>query len=302
MSLQDRARKKILADYGFRLPSAIDNRPLTYFEFEQRSPQTIYVSATPGELEKRRAKHFFVEQLIRPTGLLEPRIEIRPAKNQLNNLVDEIRSRTQRKERILVITLTKRLAEDLDDFFREKGVSSRWLHSETKTLERPKILKELREGEIDVLVGINLLREGLDLPEVSLVAILDADKEGFLRSETTLIQTMGRAARHLGGQVILYADKTTGSMARALKEITRRRKIQLDYNKKHGIQPQTVSKAIRNWSFGQTGKRVEMEFMVVHDLDLLEKEMREAAANLDFERAAKIRDLIKKLQSQSQPH
>ncbi|MDP2926550.1 MAG: excinuclease ABC subunit UvrB [bacterium] len=301
MSLQDRARKKILVDYGFRLPSAVDNRPLTYSEFEQRSPQTIYVSATPGEFEKCRAKHFFVEQLIRPTGLLEPRIEIRPTRNQLNNLVDEIRSRARRKERILVITLTKRLAEDLDDFFREKGVSSRWLHSETKTLERPNILKELREGKIDVLVGINLLREGLDLPEVSLVAILDADKEGFLRSETTLIQTMGRAARHLEGRVILYADKTTGSMARALKEITRRRKIQLDYNKKHGIKPRAVSKAIRNWSFGQTEKPVELEFMVVHDLDLLEKEMKIAATSLDFERAAQIRDLVKKIKDSVAP-
>ncbi|MDP3093820.1 MAG: excinuclease ABC subunit UvrB [bacterium] len=298
MSVQDRARKKILIEYGFRLPSAVDNRPLTYQEFENKATQITYVSATPGDLEiAKSGRKYYVEQLIRPTGLLEPEIEIRPTKNQIKDLIEEIRRRVDHKQRALVITLTKRLAEDLNDFFRDQGIRSHWLHSETKTLERPKILKNLRLGEIDVLVGINLLREGLDLPEVSLVAILDADKEGFLRSQNTLIQTMGRASRNLQGKVILYADKTTKSMGLAIKEIKRRRKIQAKYNLEHKLSPRAISKAVRDWPFAIIEeKQVEAEFWGIYDRQLLEKEMKEAANNLDFERAAKIRDIIKKLQ------
>jgi excinuclease ABC subunit B len=304
MSVQDRARKEILVDYGFRLPSSIDNRPLSYQEFEQRAPQIIYVSATPGEFERKKIlrqapgkKRLYIEQLIRPTGLLEPLIEIRPTKDQVKNLVEEIRIRSNKKQRVLVITLTKRLAEDLADFLKEQNIKAFWLHSGTKTLERPQILKDLREGKFDVLVGVNLLREGLDLPEVSLVAILDADKEGFLRSETTLIQTMGRVSRHLEGQVILYADETTVSMNRAIKEIERRRGIQKKYNQKHKIIPRSIIKEIRQWQFGQKEKQIEAEFMAIHDLEILGQEMKTAAANLDFERAAQIRDLIKKLKN-----
>jgi len=294
MSVQDRARKEILIDYGFRLPSALDNRPLTYAEFEAKSPQITYVSATPEEFEKERSGWFRAEQLIRPTGLVEPEIEMRPTQTQVNDLIAEIKKRVQLKQRVLVITLTKRLAEDLADFLKENSIKSSFLHSDTKTLERPKILQELREGRLDVLVGINLLREGLDLPEVSLVAILDADKEGFLRSETTLIQTMGRAARHLEGKVILYADQVTGSMQRAIEEVQRRRRVQVDYNLKNQIKPSAIVKEIRPWAFGQKENSVAMEFMAVHDLKLLETEMRQAAERLDFERAAQIRDLIKK--------
>lgn len=297
MANQDRARKKTLIEYGFRLPSAIDNRPFTFDEFNQKAKQIIYVSATPDEYEKEKStKKHIVEQLIRPTGLLEPSIEIRPTQNQVKDLIEEIKGRRRRKERILVITLTKRLAEALSEHLTEEKISCQWLHSEVKTLERPRILKELREGKYDVLVGINLLREGLDLPEVVLVAILDADKEGFLRSETTLIQTMGRAARHPEGHVILYADKITGSMKRAIKEIERRRKIQTEHNKKHKITPQPIVKPIRDWPFATKDKEVFSEFRLVHDKKLLEKEMKTAARNLDFERAAEIRDLIKKLE------
>ena len=246
MAVQDRARKKTLIEYGFRLPSAVDNRPLTFEEFEQRAPKTIYVSATPGPYEK---KNPCVEQLIRPTGLLEPSIEIKPTKNQVKDLIKEIKKRTAKKQKVLVIALTKKLAEALSDYLKEEGIKSGWLHSEIKTLERPILLKDLRKGKYDVLVGINLLREGLDLPEVSLVAILDADKEGFLRNETTLIQTMGRAARHKEGHVIMYADKITGSMTSAVKEILRRRKIQKKYNKEHKITPQPIVKEIREWPF-----------------------------------------------------
>jgi len=296
MAVQDRARKKTLIEYGFRLPSAIDNRPLTFDEFNQKAKQIIYVSATPDEYEKRKsAKKYIAQQLIRPTGLLEPAIEIRPTKNQIKDIIEEIRKMIVKKQRVLVLTLTKRLAEALSEHLAEVGINSQWLHSEIKTLERPKILKELREGKYDVLVGINLLREGLDLPEVSLVAILDADKEGFLRSETTLIQTMGRAARHIEGRVILYADKITFSMKKAIDEISRRRKIQERYNKKHKITPRQISKEIRDWPFASKEKEVASEFWAIHDKKLLEKEMREAAKNLDFERAAEIRDLIKKL-------
>jgi len=294
MAIQDRARKETLIEYGFRLPSAIDNRPLTFTEFEERINQVIYVSATPAEEEKNKAgKYFIVEQLIRPTGLLEPSIEIRPTKNQVKDLILEIKKRVAKKQRALVLTLTKRLAEALSDFLSEESISCQWLHSEVKTLDRPQILKELREGKYDVLVGINLLREGLDLPEVSLVAILDADKEGFLRSETTLIQTMGRAARQTEGHVILYADKITKSMERAMKEVKRRREIQIEYNKKHKITPKPIVKPIRKWPFLTKKKEVLSEFGAIRDVKLLEKEMREAAKNLDFERAAQIRDLIK---------
>ena len=296
MAVQDRARKETLIEYGFRLPSAIDNRPLTYREFEERAPQLIYVSATPGKEERKKAgKKYLVEQLIRPTGLLEPSIEIRPTKNQVKDLIQEIKKRISKKQRVLVLTLTKRLAEALSDYLAEEGIKTQWLHSEVKTLERPQILKELREGKYDVLVGINLLREGLDLPEVALVAILDADKEGFLRSETTLIQTMGRAARHPEGHVILYADKTTKSMKSAINEVKRRRKIQMEYNKKHKIIPKPIVKEIREWPFVSKEKQIAAEFWLIRDQKLLEKEMKTAARNLDFERAAQIRDLIKKL-------
>ncbi|MDP2864401.1 MAG: excinuclease ABC subunit UvrB, partial [bacterium] len=287
MSQQDRARKETLIEYGFRLPSAIDNRPLTFKEFEKRISQVIYVSATPAEKEKRKAtKKYIVEQLIRPTGLLEPSIEIRPTRNQVKDLIGEIKKRTLKKQRALVLTLTKRLAEALSDYLSEEGIKTQWLHAEIKTLERPKILKDLREGKYDVLVGINLLREGLDLPEVALVAILDADKEGFLRSETTLIQTMGRAARHEAGHVILYADKITKSMAAAIKEVKRRKRIQMEYNRLHNITPKPIIKPIREWPFASGGKEIASEFWMVRDKKLLEKEMAESAKNLDFERAA----------------
>ena len=326
MANQDRARKKTLIEYGFRLPSAIDNRPLTFEEFEEKINQVVYVSATPSEEEKEKTIYQFkykigkkpstraklgagpvphrnkvsgagyiVEQLIRPTGLLEPSIEIRPTKKQVKDLISEIKKRISVKERTLVLTLTKRLAEALSDYLSEEKISCQWLHSEIKTLERPQILKDLRLGKYDVLVGINLLREGLDLPEVALVAILDADKEGFLRSETTLIQTMGRAARHLNGHVILYADKITKSMASAIKEVKRRRKIQEKYNKDHNITPSQIIKKIRDWPFMKKEKEVSSEFWAIRDKKLLEEEMREAAKNLDFERAAEIRDLIKNL-------
>jgi excinuclease ABC subunit B len=296
MAVQDRARKKTLIEYGFRLPSAIDNRPLTFNEFEEKINQVVYVSATPSDEERKRAgKKYIIEQLIRPTGLLEPSIEMRPTKNQVKDLIKEIKERIIKKERVLVLTLTKRLAEALADYLSEEGISCQWLHSEVKTLERPQILKDLRLGKYDVLVGINLLREGLDLPEVSLVAILDADKEGFLRSETTLIQTMGRTARHINGHVILYADKITKSMAAAIKEVKRRRKIQEKYNKDHNITPSQIIKKIRDWPFMKKEKEIASEFWMVRDIKLLEKEMKEAAKNLDFERAAEIRDLIKEL-------
>ena len=298
MSNQDRARKETLIEYGFRLPSAVDNRPLTFKEFEEKINQVIYVSATPAEAESKKAgKKYIIEQLIRPTGLLEPSVEIRPTENQVKDLIKEIKKRTLKKERTLVLTLTKRLAEALSDYLVEEGIKTQWLHAEIKTLERPKILKDLREGKYDALVGINLLREGLDLPEVALVAILDADKEGFLRSGTTLIQTMGRAARHQDGHVILYADKITKSMAAAIKEVKRRRKIQAEYNRTHGILPRPIIKPIREWQFTSREKEITSEFWAVRDKKLLEKEMKEAAKNLDFERAAEIRDLIKKIKT-----
>ena len=300
MAVQDKIRKGTLIEYGFRLPSAIDNRPLKFEEFNQKINQVIYVSATPDKYEKEKAGKNIVEQLVRPTGLLEPNIEIRPTKNQIKDLIEEIKKRTAKKQRTLVLTLTKRLAEAVSDYLQEQGIKNQWLHSEVKTLERPKILKEFREGKYDVLVGINLLREGLDIPEVALVTILDADKEGFLRSETTLIQTMGRAARHLEGRVILYADKITYSMEKAINEIKRRRKIQEDYNKRGRITPKPIVKEIRDWPFINKEKEVALEFWQIRDKVLLEKEMRIAAQNLDFERAAEIRDLLKKIKNGKQ--
>jgi len=302
----DKARKETLIEYGFRLPSALDNRPLKFDEFEKNTNQIIYLSATPGPYEikksqKRNGKPTIVEQLIRPTGLLEPSIEIKSMKNQVKNLIKEIEKRTAKKQRILAITLTKRLAEALSEYLSEEGIKTQYLHSEIKTLERPKILQNLRLGEYDVLIGINLLREGLDLPEVSLVAILDADKEGFLRNETTLIQTMGRAARHPEGHVILYADKITDSIKKAIKEVERRRKIQIDYNKRHKIIPKAITKEIREWSFGRfdklTASKAETfeDFKKFKNLEDLETEMKLAAKNLDFERAAEIRDHLKKI-------
>jgi excinuclease ABC subunit B len=305
MANQDRVRKETLIEYGFRLPSAIDNRPLTFEEFEERINQVIYVSATPAKEERKKAlrqaqgkasKKYIVEQLIRPTGLLEPSIEIRPIRNQAQDLIEEVKKGVAKKQRTLVLTLTKRLAEALSDYLAESGIKTQWLHAEVKTLERPQILKDLREGKYDVLVGINLLREGLDLPEVALVAILDADKEGFLRSETTLIQTMGRAARHQEGHVILYADKITKSMKAAIKEVKRRRKIQMEYNKKYKIIPRPIIKEVREWPFAKK-EAISSEFWLIRDEKLLEKEMKEAVKNLDFERAAEIRDLIKKLKT-----
>ncbi len=295
MAIQDRARKEVLVHFGFRLPSTIDNRPLTFGEFEDRSKQKIYVSATPGREEQRKSEKHIVDQLLRPTGLLEPSIEIRPTIHQVKNLVEEIKRKKQKKQRVLALTLTKRLAEELSEYLLQQGIKSQWLHSEVKTLERPEILGNFRRGTFDVLVGINLLREGLDLPEVALIAILDADREGFLRSETTLIQTMGRASRHPEGHVILYADKITGSMKAAIKEIERRRKIQEQYNKVHHIEPSAIIKPVRQWEFAKKAKEIEEEFSAVHDVKLLEEEMKEAAANLDFERAAKLRDFIRKL-------
>ena len=279
MSIQDRIRKETLINYGFRLPSAVDNRPLTFSEFTARQPETVYVSATPAQYEIEKSGKFIVEQVIRPTGLLEPSIEIKKTENQIKDLIEQIKKEVEKKQRVLVVTLTKRLAEEISYYLIERGIKTQYLHSEVKTMERPEILKNLREG--------------LDLPEVALIAILDADKEGFLRNKTTLIQTMGRAARHPNGRVILYADKMTGSMRAAIDEINRRRKIQEDYNKKHNITPSAIIKDIRDWGFSKKEDIAE-EFSMLHDKKLLEKEMKLAAKNLDFERAAKIRDLLNK--------
>ncbi len=308
MSAQDRVRKDALIKYGFRLPSALDNRPLDFKEFEERINQAVYVSATPGreEIEKTleqgrnrvEGKKYIVEQLIRPTGLLEPTIEIRPTENQIKDLVSEAQKKKSAGQRVLALTLTKRLAEALSDYMSEQGLSCQWLHSEVKTLERPGILKELRKGKYDVLVGINLLREGLDLPEVALVAILDADKEGFLRSKTTLIQIMGRASRHPEGHIILYADAITGSMKGAIDEIERRREIQEAFNREHQIIPKPIIASIKDWPFAREKKNISTEFWMVRDKNLLRKEMKKAARDLNFERAAEIRDLIKKLGEQ----
>ena len=303
----DQSRKRTLVEYGFRLPSAMDNRPLNFEEFEARVGQTIYVSATPGPYELTKAAGEVVEQIIRPTGLMDPVVEVRPVKGQIDNLLEEVRVRTERNERVLVTTLTKKMAEDLTEYFAEVGVRVRYLHSDIETLERIKILRDLRRGEFDVLVGINLLREGLDLPEVSLVAILDADKEGFLRSERSLIQTIGRAARHASGTAILYADKITDSMRRAMDETNRRRVIQEAYNLEHNITPQTIIKPIEATLV--TAYEADY-FKVPLNLDeyadytraniketiaRMEAEMREAAKRFEFERAAEVRDRIKYL-------
>ena len=305
----DQSRKQNLVDYGFRLPSARDNRPLKFEEFENRIHQTIYVSATPGPYELTRSAGVVVEQVIRPTGLVDPAVEIRPVKGQIDDLLAEIRDRAKRNERVLVTTLTKRMAEDLAGYYTEVGVRCRYMHSEIETLERVKLLAGLRKGEFDVLIGINLLREGLDLPEVSLVAILDADKEGFLRSAGSLIQTMGRAARHLEGKAILYADKMTDSMRRAMDETDRRRAIQTAYNEEHGITPQSIINTM-DMGLAQILKAeygdVEVEeaaglpeFTTQEELDAhlakMETEMREAAKRFEFEKAARLRDAIKEL-------
>lgn len=303
----DRSRKEILIEYGFRLPSALDNRPLRFEEFERKMNQVIYVSATPGPYERRKSQKI-VEQIIRPTGLVDPEVVVRPVQGQIDDLIGEIRQVTQRGERVLVTTLTKKMAEDLTEYLTELGIRARYLHSEIETLDRVDILHNLRLGGFDVLVGINLLREGLDLPEVSLVAILDADKEGFLRSETSLIQTIGRAARNVRGRVILYADEVTGSMERAIAETQRRRKLQLEYNEKHGITPETVKKAIKEFMPELTResttkeKRAKKKPMTPAELaDLikeLEQEMYAAAKRLEFERAAQLRDEIKELRQE----
>jgi excinuclease ABC subunit B len=305
----DRSRKQNLVDYGFRLPSAMDNRPLKFDEFENRVHQVVYVSATPGPYELTHSAGVIVEQVIRPTGLIDPAVEIRPVKGQIDDLLGEIRDRANRNERILVTTLTKRMAEDLSSYYTEVGVRCRYMHSEIETLERVKLLAELRKGEYDVLVGINLLREGLDLPEVSLVAILDADKEGFLRSTGSLIQTMGRAARHIEGKAILYADRMTDSMRRAIDETDRRRTIQTAYNVEHGITPRSIISAIdmglAEILKAEYGEGLELEaeglpeFKTQAELDgyitKLEAEMREAAKKFEFEQAAKLRDRVRDL-------
>ncbi|MBI2901057.1 MAG: excinuclease ABC subunit UvrB [Planctomycetes bacterium] len=298
----DQARKRTLVDYGFRLPSAMDNRPLTFDEWLGRASQVVFVSATPGAFELKSSAGRTAEQVIRPTGLVDPKIRVEPAKGQVDHLLGLIRGRVERKERVLVTTLTKRLAEDVSEFLVEEGVKCRYLHSDVQTIERVEILRQLREGKFDVLVGVNLLREGLDLPEVSLVAILDADKEGFLRSETSIIQTVGRTARNVNGRVILYADRVTESMARAMAETARRRKIQLEYNEKHGITPKTIQKAIRKGveeiirAHKVAAKAVHMDEEGLDRAEAiaeLEREMMEAAEKLEFERAAELRDRIR---------
>lgn len=301
----DLQRKRMLVEYGFRLPSAMDNRPLRFEEFLQRVGQVIFVSATPGAYE-REVSEQIVEQIIRPTGLLDPEVIVRPTQGQIDDLIDEIRKRVDRQERTLVTTLTKKMAEDLTNYLQELGIKVQYLHSDIQSLERAEILRDLRLGTYDVVVGVNLLREGLDLPEVSLVAILDADKEGFLRSETSLIQTIGRAARNKFGQVILYADRITGSMQRAIEETNRRRQIQLAYNRQHGIEPETVRKEVRETvrAYKVAEEReayriIDTDRIAFEDLPLvisrLEQEMRECAKNLEFERAAILRDEILRL-------
>lgn len=301
----DRSRKETLVEYGFRLPSALDNRPLKFAEFEKLVNQAVFVSATPGPYEMRNVSQV-VEQLIRPTGLLDPEVEVRPTTGQIDDLIDEIKRRVEHSERVLVTTLTKKMAEDLSEYLQELGIKVHYLHSEIKTLERTEILRDLRLGVHDVIVGINLLREGLDLPEVSLVAILDADKEGFLRSETSLIQTIGRAARNVSGKVVMYADNVTDSMRRAIDETNRRRAIQAQYNEEHGITPKTIAKAVRDliesgkdidtYTYEQAGEKPDDKPLSLDDLlstiSKTEREMKKAAKDLDFERAAQLRDEI----------
>src|SRR5277367_2997770 len=306
----DRSRKQVLVEYGFRLPSALDNRPLTFEEFEHRTNQLVYVSATPGPYELTKSAGVVVEQIIRPTGLIDPPVEIRPVKGQIDDLLHMIRARVAKGERVLVTTLTKRMSEDLAEYYAEVGVKCRYMHSEIETLERVKILRDLRKGEFDVLIGINLLREGLDLPEVSLVAILDADKEGFLRSSGSLIQTMGRCARNINGRAILYGDKMTDSMKQAIDETNRRREVQVAYNEEHGITPTSIIRGL-DMSLAQILKAEYAdladadesmpEFKNQLELDAhianLESDMREAARKFEFEKAAKLRDLVKDLRT-----
>lgn len=299
----DQARKKVLVDHGFRLPSAMDNRPLKFEEFEKRVAQAVYVSATPGPYEGEKAPEV-VEQIIRPTGLLDPEVEVRPIQGQIDDLIGEINKRSERSERVLITTLTKKMSEDLSAYLTEVGIKVKYLHSDIKTLERLEIIRQLRLGEFDCLVGINLLREGLDIPEVSLVAILDADKEGFLRAERSLIQTMGRAARNANGRVIMYADKITGSMRVAMDETERRRTIQIEYNEKHGITPQTINKAIPDTVQAtlstddsaeektiKSPKKMTKEERIA-TIEKIESDMKDAARLLDFERAAELRDVL----------
>jgi excinuclease ABC subunit B len=305
----DRSRKETLVEYGFRLPSALDNRPLTFEEFEERVKQIVYVSATPGDYELAKGNGQIVEQIIRPTGLMDPAIEVKPARNQVEDLLGEIRERVEKGDRVLVTTLTKRMAEDLTEYYADLGIRVKYLHSDIDTLERVEIIRDLRLGKFDVLIGINLLREGLDIPEVSLVAILDADREGFLRSERALIQTCGRAARNVAGKVLLYAESITPSMARAIEESARRRGIQESYNRAHGITPESIKKAIRD----VLGSVYEADYYTVpavreeaegylapkevpKAIRQLKKEMRKAAEQLEFERAAELRDRIQRLQ------
>ena len=313
----DRARKTTLVEYGFRLPSALDNRPLKFEEFETKMRQAVFVSATPGQWEKDHAGQV-VEQLVRPTGLVDPEVEVRPATHQVDDVLQEIRIRSVKSERVLITTLTKRMAEQLTDYLTENGVKVRYLHSDIDTVERVEILRDLRLGVFDVLVGINLLREGLDIPEVSLVAILDADKEGFLRSERSLIQTIGRAARNLHGRAILYADRVTDSMARALGETERRRHKQVEHNALHGITPRSIVKQVRDLidgvyseKSGKEAERLERESMqraeveamsekdVSREIKRLEKLMMEHARNLEFEKAARVRDQLAMLKQQA---
>lgn len=304
----DRSRKEALVEYGFRLPSAFDNRPLTFEEFEKRINQVIFVSATPGPYELEHSEQV-VEQLIRPTGLIDPEVIVKPVKGQVDDLIGEIRKTVDKGFRVLVTTLTKKMAEDLTDYLKDMGIKVKYLHSDIETIERVEIIRDLRLGKFDVLIGINLLREGLDIPEVALVAILDADKEGFLRSETSLIQTIGRAARNAEGRVIMYADTVTNSMKRAIDETNRRRKIQMEYNKKHGITPKTVIKGVRDVIEATHVAEEEQKYrrkkvktydpeIIKSTIEQLEKEMKEAAIELQFEKAAKLRDVIFELKKQ----
>jgi excinuclease ABC subunit B len=304
----DQARKRTLVEYGFRLPSALDNRPMTYDEWLEAVPQLVFVSATPGDYELVQSAGEVVEQVIRPTGLVDPQIRVESARGQVPHLLNEIRKRTAVNERVLVTTLTKRLAEDLSQFLDEEGVKCRYLHSEVETIERVEVLRQLREGVYDVLVGVNLLREGLDLPEVSLVAILDADKEGFLRSATSIIQTVGRTARNVNGEVILYADTVTASMKKAMDETGRRREIQLKYNADNGITPKTIVKEIRKGIeeiirarnvAAEAVHMSESEYTKTEVIAELERQMQAAAEKLEFEAAAQLRDEIRKLSGQS---
>jgi excinuclease ABC subunit B len=311
----DRQRKSILVDYGFRLPSALDNRPLKFDEFLERVPQVVYVSATPGPFEEETQSQV-VEQIIRPTYLVDPEVDIRPTKGQIDDLIGEIKTRVDKRERTLVTTLTKKMAEDLTGYLQDLGVKVQYIHSNVHSLDRPEILRDLRLGVTDVVVGVNLLREGLDLPEVTLVAILDADKEGFLRSETSLIQTIGRAARNVNGRVIMYADTITGSMQHAIDETNRRRETQLRYNEEHGVSPQTVSKVIRETvrsyeavadvsaQYSETTKAklgADGASLRIEDIPMLvaslEKDMKDLAKAMEFERAAEIRDEIQSLRA-----